>query len=116
MEEYEQVWQAVRKVRDRGWLVLVEGKKDKRALEECGLSNIKTLDKPLYAIVEEVAASEKEVVVLTDLDKEGRKLYARLASDLQQRGVTIHNELRELLFRTKLRQIEGLQTYLRNRR
>ena len=92
-------------------LVIVEGKKDKAALEELGFSNIIILNKPLYEIVEKINA--RGVFVLTDLDKEGKQLYAKLKKDLNKLGVVVDDGLRNLLFKTELRQIEGLTGYLK---
>ena len=93
-------------------VVIVEGKKDKIALEKLGVRNIITLNKPLYLVVEDVASRYKKAVILTDLDKEGMALYGRLSSDLQSHGVSVDNSFRNSLFRnTKLRQIEGIANY-----
>ena len=93
-------------------IILVEGKKDKAALEKLGIKNIITLKKPLYAIIDDIIKSNKECILLLDLDKKGRQLYAKISSRLKQSGVKIDSYFREFLFRTKLRQIEGLITYL----
>jgi len=92
--------------------VIVEGKKDEEALRKIGfLGKIMTLKgRPLYKVVESV--KENEVMILTDLDKEGKRLYSILSKGLRDRGIKIDNRLRELLFKTKLRQIEGIDTYL----
>jgi len=91
--------------------VVVEGESDKAALKYFGFTNIIPLNSsPLYKFVEGI--KEKEIVILTDLDKEGRKIYGKLNSVLQQRGVRIDDSLRNALFRTQLRQIEGLPRFL----
>jgi len=55
-------------------------------------------------------------VILTDLDKEGKRLYGVISSSLQNFGVKIDHYFREFLSRrTKLRQIEGLVRYFENR-
>jgi 5S rRNA maturation endonuclease (ribonuclease M5) len=92
--------------------IIVEGKKDRRALQELGLkNNIFILDKPLFAVVEDVAATTKEVVLLTDLDSEGKALYGKLNRQLQSLGVQADNSFRNYLFKkTKFRQIEGLKS------
>lgn len=102
------------KIKDSNMLVIVEGRKDRIALEKLGLKNIIELSKkPLYQIVEEIASGNKEVIILTDLDKKGKELYGKLSRDMQKFGVRINNELREFLFKnTKLRQIEGFTNYL----
>lgn len=94
-------------------LVIAEGIKDKKALAKLGITNVITLSrKPLFAVVEEVASKVKEVVLLVDLDEEGKKIYHSLYVDLQKHGVKINNKLREHLFKTQLRQIEGLASYV----
>jgi 5S rRNA maturation endonuclease (ribonuclease M5) len=91
-------------------LVIVEGKKDLEALKKFGFKRIITLKSPLYAVVESV--SEKEVLILTDLDKKGKELYGKLYRDLTRRGVRINNCLRELLFKNRISHIEGLSHLL----
>lgn len=99
-------------LKENGSLIIVEGSKDKKALESFGISNIITLNKPLFEVVELVASQTKECAILTDLDSEGKKLYSMLAEDLQHRGVKIDNAFRNFLFKeTELRQIEGLVKY-----
>lgn len=95
-------------------LIIVEGKKDKKALEQLRLKNIVTLSKkPIYKVIEEVAEKTKEAVILTDLDKEGKKLYGKLNSGLSYHGVKVDNKFRVFLFKkTKLRQIEGMVNYV----
>jgi 5S rRNA maturation endonuclease (ribonuclease M5) len=95
--------------------ILVEGKKDRAALVSLGVAdgNIFTIAGPLYQNVEQIVSRTKKIIILTDLDPEGKKLYSRLKSDLSQFGVEVDDKFREFLFRkTKLRQIEGLSTYI----
>jgi 5S rRNA maturation endonuclease (ribonuclease M5) len=91
--------------------VIVEGESDKAALQKFGFCNVRAVNStPLYKFVESI--KEKEVVILTDLDREGRRIYGQLSSALQERGVRIDNSLRNALFKTQLRQIEGLPKYI----
>lgn len=108
----EEVYLLLEKLGSSGKTVIVEGNKDKKALEQFGVKNVVTLKKPLYRIVEDVAANTKDAVILTDLDKKGKLLYGKLNTGLQHNGVRIDNKLRNFLFRkTKIRQIEGLGRY-----
>ena len=106
--------QWIEKLKKEGKLIIVEGSKDKKALESIGLTNIITLrQKPLFQIVEEVAAQTKDAIILTDLDKEGKMLFSKLNKDLQEHGVRVDKKFREFLFKeTKLRQIEGIRRYI----
>lgn len=95
--------------------IIVEGKKDKRALEHFGIGNIVTLSKyPLYRITEDVASSSKQVIILTDFDRKGKELYRKLSSGLQHLGVKIDHNFREFLYHQKLSHIEGLQRFVEN--
>ena len=95
---------------DNNLLVIVEGKKDQKALQELGVEKVMTLDTH-HKLVEKV--TEKEVVLLVDLDKEGKKLYGKLKDIFSRRGVKVNDKLRHYLFKnTTLRQIEGLTRYV----
>ncbi|MBS3147883.1 toprim domain-containing protein [Candidatus Woesearchaeota archaeon] len=112
MDEKEDILELLEEIRNKNLLVLVEGIKDKRALSKLGIGRIKTLNKPLFEIVEDIAATEKEIALLVDLDIEGKKLYSKLSTDLQKHKVKINNKLRNFLFKTPIRHIEGLASYL----
>jgi 5S rRNA maturation endonuclease (ribonuclease M5) len=96
---------------EKNALVIVEGKKDAAALKAVGFRRIITLNKPLYEIAESI--TEKRILILTDLDKKGKEIYSKLKRDLCKRGVVVDDALRNLLFKTELRQIEGLTHYLK---
>lgn len=110
MNDIETVLELLERKKDL--LTIVEGKNDVAALRTFGFTNIIELTgKPLYAVVELVEKGAT-VQLLTDLDSEGKKLFSMLRADLTQRGVHIDNELRDALFKTQLRQIEGLDSYV----
>lgn len=103
----------LQQIQDQNIPVIVEGRNDKKALQELGLENIFTLNMPLFKIVERI--NGKEVVILTDLDKKGKQLYRKIQHDCIHHRIKINNKLRHFLFReTELSHIEGLATYLRN--
>ena len=102
----------IEKLRESKAAVIVEGKKDKAALEKLGINNIFELNKsPLFAVIEEIADKYNECIILTDLDREGKQLFGKLNSGLSKNGVKVNNTFRNYLFRTKLRQIEGICSY-----
>ncbi len=107
----EEIRKEIEEIKENKYLILVEGKKDKKALQSFGLKNIQSLEnRPLFEVIESI--KEKDLVLLTDLDTEGRKIYSKLHQGLQRRGIKINNTLRNKLFKTPVRQIEGLDTYL----
>ena len=95
-------------------LFVVEGKRDVVSLNKLGVKRIMMLDKPLFAIVEEIAKTEKKMILLVDLDDEGKKLYSKLSVDLGHHGVFVDNTIRDLLFKLPVRHIEGLATFVEN--
>ena len=93
-------------------IIIVEGKKDQRALKQLRINSI-TLKKPLYQLVEEIAEKHTSCIILTDLDSEGRKLYRILRNNLEKYKIKVNNKFRNFLMKnTDLSQIEGLVTYM----
>jgi len=104
----------IEKIRNFKGVIIVEGSKDKAALQKLGIKNILTLKGPLYKIVDKVVDKAKECAILTDLDQEGKKLYASLKEALECNHIKINDSFRHFLFKyTTLRQIEGLPKYLK---
>lgn len=103
------------KIRLSGKPIIVEGKKDKEALNKVDIKNIFTIKEPLFKLCENISKKYNEVIILTDLDKEGKRLYSKLKENLERNGVKVDDNFRKFLFKeTKLTQIEGLITYLGN--
>jgi len=112
MIDQEEFFQYINKIKNSNSIIIVEGKRDKRALEKLGLNNIMELNKPIFEIIEDISLKNKDCIILTDLDKKGKQLYGKLNSGLQRFGVKVDNRFREFLFKnTKIRQIEGLISY-----
>ncbi|MEM4245533.1 MAG: toprim domain-containing protein [Candidatus Nanoarchaeia archaeon] len=100
-------------LKNSGKLVIVEGEKDKLALSKLGIKNVVAISrKPLFSFVEEISKKHMEIVILTDLDSEGRRLYSTLRRDFQKNGIRVDRKFREILFKeTKISQIEGIFRY-----
>jgi 5S rRNA maturation endonuclease (ribonuclease M5) len=115
MEEFGDLGGWLEALKGSGCPIIVEGKRDRASLLDIGIRAeiIELSNKALFQVVEEVAGKAKKVVILTDLDKEGKRLYSILRRGLLERGVHVDNVFREWLFKnTKLRQIEGFHKYL----
>ncbi|MBD3204588.1 hypothetical protein GF327_09935 [Candidatus Woesearchaeota archaeon] len=68
---------------------------------------VKSTKQKIIEELEKINTKNKLIIV------EGKKLYSRLSSGLQRRGVIIDNSLRKKLYKiTKLSQIEGLFSYV----
>ena len=112
----EDIQEFIEKLRKTPKSVIVEGLKDKKALENLGINRIFVLNKkPIFETVEKISKNSKEAIVLTDFDKEGKKLYGKISQDLKRNGIKIDKYFREWLQKnTKLSHIEGFEHYLNN--
>jgi 5S rRNA maturation endonuclease (ribonuclease M5) len=98
----------------KGKTIIVEGMKDKAALEHFGIKDIITLKKGIFETCQDIP-DNKEVIILTDLDIEGRKLYTIIRANLERRGIKADDGFRAFLRKyTPLRHIEGLKSYVDN--
>ncbi len=81
----------------RDSLVIVEGKRDESALRRLGIENIIALNgKPLNLVVESISESDvKEVTIMTDFDKTGKMLHAKLKKLLQNYKIKTNARLRK---------------------
>lgn len=116
--EQEALLEWVEELRTAEKAIVVEGKKDKVALEQLGIMNtIFILSKhPLHQVVEEIAQGHKEVIILMDFDQEGKELYGKLSKYFSRLGVRVDHYFREFLQKnTKVSHIEGFATYLQHR-
>ena len=106
----------ISKLKNSDKLIIVEGIKDKKALNSIGVNNFIVMlsKKPIFAVIEDVAKVANQVIILTDFDKKGKELYGKLNSGLQKLGVKVDRYFREWLQRnTKLSHIEGIDTYIK---
>lgn len=107
----------IQKAIDENHIVIVEGAKDKKALEQLGFQNIIVLHgRAFYKKIEEILTMTskfgKEVIILTDLDRKGKQFYTAIKKELTREGIKINDRLRELLFKEKISHIEGLATFI----
>src|SRR3989337_1325980 len=91
--------------------VIVEGKRDKKALSLLGFSNIYTVSgDSIYNFVQKIKSDDpKSALVLTDFDEEGEEKNSQLTHLLQHEGVFVNsfmrNEFKRLL---KVHRIEEI--------
>ncbi len=112
MEELDEL---INQLKSEIWPIIVEGKKDKRALERLGVHNVHPLSgKPLFHFIESFGNSEG-VILLLDYDKAGRKLKKRLLQGFQRIGIKVELSYDRKLRKTKLSHIEGLAKYMERR-
>lgn len=89
--------------------VIVEGQKDADALARLGIEDIIILNKG-QTMLETVEALQdlKEVIILTDMDRQGKILRKKLLRLLPQYGIHEKRRPRELFAQLRLSHVEGL--------
>lgn len=97
-------------VKYRDELTIVEGLRDRIALEQLGFSNIVQLHSgnSLLEVVEAIKEADK-AVILTDLDREGKGLRRRLLQYFSLYGLNEIRRPRELLAQLRVKHVENLQ-------
>lgn len=102
----------------KNYLVIVEGKKDKIALEKLGFNKIFVFNETGQSLgeriekIQELCSKKDKICILTDFDKKGKKLYLLIKSKLSEIGVKLDSSLRAFLLREKISHIEGLAHFI----
>ncbi|MCS6957793.1 MAG: toprim domain-containing protein [Aquificaceae bacterium] len=77
--------------------VLVEGKRDKRALQKYGIKNIITLEGKRFTELPDLLEGFSRVILLFDLDKHGERIKEKVKEILTKQGYILIEEFREEL-------------------
>lgn len=94
--------------------VIVEGVKDESALRSLGFSDVTRLDggRSLLDVVESLQHHDR-VIVLTDLDRQGKILRKKLLKLFGPYGIHEIRRPREILAQLRLSHVEGLTSFSR---
>ena len=98
-------------LKNESWAILVEGKRDKWALEKFGVQNVVELKGRNYHDVAEALADKykyKGVVLLMDFDPEGETIFQKLSKILPGYGLKIDTSFREKLRETGIMFVEKI--------
>jgi 5S rRNA maturation endonuclease (ribonuclease M5) len=118
MKINQRLKQEIEKFKD--YIIVVEGKKDSQVLKSFGFSRVFEIHKtgvPIRERVEYICSlTEKKdrICILTDLDRQGKKLYEFLKPIFQEHGAKLDSTFRGILIKSKISHIEGLSNFLRN--
>jgi len=100
---------------EHGTPIVVEGRNDKITLKQLGIKGkifmIKSHGESLLTFLERLNEF-KEIILLTDFDKEGNELASLIIDELSRRGIKVNNELRnklKKLVNSEVRSIEDLK-------
>lgn len=98
--------------------IVVEGKRDVASLRRLGIGGrivVLHSGDPLFRVAETLGAQAREVVLLTDWDSKGQRLFEELAAKLAANGCrvvgTFRDDLRHAI-RPTLSDVESLATYV----
>ena len=79
-------------------VTLVEGMRDVEALRSLGFRGdiiaCSQIGGPEIDLVDEIASKHQNVLILTDFDSEGRKIYKRLTRFFETKGVMVETGIR----------------------
>jgi 5S rRNA maturation endonuclease (ribonuclease M5) len=111
-QEVEELLEILEKNKDKQ--TIVEGKRDRKVLCSLNFTNIITIEKGIYETTEKL--NEKEVLVLTDYDAEGKLIAKKLNTFLQHLGYKADRETRRIIglmfAKLKIKKIEELRGVL----
>ncbi len=100
-----------------GATIVVEGRKDRRALRDLGIKGeiIFASRFPLFQFSENAADNSREIIVMTDWDKEGEMLARKISGYLTSFGCTPNMGIRlnlGALVKKEVIEVENLAGYI----
>lgn len=100
-ETYTELESIIEEMDDFVDAIVVEGIRDKRALEEMGITKeIVTCARRSHTeFVDYLSLRHKSVTILTDYDRTGKKINKKLTTRLERVGVKVENRYRERIGR-----------------
>ena len=105
----EELTKLFKKIKDK--TIIVEGKRDKKVLCSFGFTSVHTINHGLYELSEKF--EKKEIIILTDFDKEGKEIARKLSLFLQLRNKIDRQARRKvglLLSKLNMKTIEELKS------
>ncbi len=94
--------------------ILVEGKKDKKSLKELGFKGKMygmNVGLPISELAEQIGREDKKIILLTDWDDTGERLFLKMKSLLMANDVKVVTSVRrdlEVLSRKYAKDVESL--------
>ncbi len=119
LEKLEELILELQQMSDTGALIIVEGKRDRKALRALGITGAIMLGtkKSILVFCEEVAREYHNVIILTDWDKKGDKLAALMEGYLRSTSTAVNMDIRKKiknLVKKRIKDIESLDTHISN--
>ncbi len=96
--------------------VIVEGKRDRQALQKLGIKNIFTLEGKRLTDLPDLLEGFEKVVLLFDLDKHGERINSKVKEILTKQGYILIEDFREELRSRGILYVEDIDGEIRNLR
>lgn len=96
--------------------IIVEGRRDERALRDIGIKGeiLKISNgMSLFEFCEAISERYEEVILMTDLDKEGNKLTKNLRNYLIYKGVKINEKFKLIMRKLRTNEVENLHARMK---
>ena len=95
-ETYEELERVIQELDDFVDAIIVEGIRDKEALEELGITKeiVMCSSKPDTEFVDYLCGRHKKVTILTDYDRAGKEFNKKLSVRLERAGIKVENQYR----------------------
>jgi 5S rRNA maturation endonuclease (ribonuclease M5) len=121
LEQVEVILEEIKQLAAEGAVIIVEGRRDRQALKELGIEGkvVLATHHPLLDFAEDLARGNKKIILLTDWDRSGNELAAKISEYLRASGRAANTDLREKLrnlVQKKVKDIEGLSSFITNLR
>ena len=110
--EAEDIQRVLDELKDE--ILIVEGRKDVKALRSLGLEHIMPVNsRPIEKVVTDMESlmekhKSREVIVLTDFDRAGRRLASRFNLALQSRKIHANSRIRRDVMNLGIKKIEEM--------
>ncbi len=99
------------------WVILVEGKRDKVALERFGIENVEQMkSKPYHTVADELSKRYRGAVMLMDFDEKGEQIERKLSRILSMYGMSVDRSFRERLRETGVKFVEDILEKVKRRK
>jgi len=121
LEKLEGLILELQQMSDKGAVIIVEGKRDRKAMRALGITGDIELgtQKSILVFCEDVAREYNNVIVLTDWDEKGDKLASLMEGYLRSTSATVNMDIRKKiknLVQKRIKDIESLDTHISNLR
>lgn len=95
-ETYEELESVIQEMEDFVDAIIVEGIRDKEALEELGITKeiVMCSSKPDTEFIDYLCSRHKKVTILTDYDRAGKAFNKKLSARLERAGIKVENQYR----------------------